>query len=142
MNVLGACKDCPGKVLRCEEKSHYLLQQMTAETVHRAAAAHHAQQVMISSLMSENAAFKAALVPGHITIKYPNGNIYSGEVDASGAKHGRGTLEYAGSDHYYSGQWVQNMMEGVGTCKSAAKTSHGTWRDGKKHGLFHEVYSS
>eukprot|EP01034_Spumella_vulgaris_P000503 gene503-673_t len=115
MNVFGSCKDCPGIVMRRDEALHYITQATNTDNIQQSGAKQNEIKQALANVSTELQVMKAAVVPGHTTFKYLSGSIYSGEVDASGAKHGLGTLQDAGSDHYYyTGQWVHNVRQGHG----------------------------
>eukprot|EP01034_Spumella_vulgaris_P034343 gene34343-42356_t len=63
-------------------------------------------------------------------------------MNSSGAKHGLGTLQYAGSDHFYTGQWVQNVKQGSGLEVSAQGRYAGDFVEGKRHGHGTMTYSN
>jgi len=100
LNVLGACKDCSGQVMRRDEGLHYATNKVSVSTIHEAAE-------RFTTIPAENKKFVEAVMPGHASFKVENGDVYSGEVDATGAMHGLGTLQRADSDYYYTGQWIQ-----------------------------------
>ena len=70
---------------------------------------------------------------GQGTIRYENGDRYSGEW-RNDLMHGQGDYHYANGDSY-SGQWKDDAFHGRGTYifKSGSRYVGG-WRDDKKHG--------
>mmetsp|Transcript_19954 Transcript_19954/g.44294 ORF Transcript_19954/g.44294 Transcript_19954/m.44294 type:complete len:300 (-) Transcript_19954:610-1509(-) len=73
--------------------------------------------------------------------RLPDGSVYKGEVDASGQKHGEGTLTTT-SGAVYSGSFRDDKKEGFGKCTSPSKTSKGSlgsvyeghWSGDAQHG--------
>ena len=78
---------------------------------------------------------------GHIALatdvqlkQYSNGGIYEGEF-LNGKQHGQG--KYISADGYeYSGQWVNGIIEGLGTAKySDGSIYTGSFIGGKPTGI-------
>ena len=77
------------------------------------------------------------------TIRFKNGNLYKGDVDAEGQPNGRGHMDYNLNGYYaeYDGEWKHGMRCGKGLYSQFSKggRSHsyeydGTWLDDREHG--------
>ncbi|KAL7544372.1 hypothetical protein ACHAWF_007755 [Thalassiosira exigua] len=68
-----------------------------------------------------------------------NGGEYFGSFNKRGQKHGEGTMKYDNGNEY-SGQWKDNKRDGKGTTKyKSGNVYTGIWKTGKRHGfgVFH-----
>ncbi len=91
--------------------------------------------------------------PARVRAEYPNGDVYVGDVDGNGLKHGKGTYTYAvpavredpndpesevkqeASSYSYTGEWANNKRSGVGKIVYPNGDSyHGQWLNGLRHG--------
>ena len=91
--------------------------------------------------------------PCRARAEYPNGDVYVGEFDEAGNKHGRGVYTYhvpavredpadpdseikvEATSYSYDGEWVDNERSGVGKMVYAnGDTYHGQWEHGQRHG--------
>jgi hypothetical protein len=76
--------------------------------------------------------------------EYSNGTVYEGHwmlLNNHKVKHGEGVLLHAGATSHekgneeYSGNWVNDKMEGYGVYKYTSGAIYsGEWRNGKQHG--------
>ena len=50
------------------------------------------------------------------TLRFPNGDVYKGEVNADGKPHGHGTMDYKLNGYYatYKGEWENGQRSGKG----------------------------
>jgi len=79
-------------------------------------------------------AFRDGSPVGQVTVNYPGGHKYMGELSADGHRSGRGTMIYA-SGSQYVGEWSSSRYNGQGTVTYATGTTYiGEWRDGKPDG--------
>eukprot|EP01034_Spumella_vulgaris_P027390 gene27390-34098_t len=85
---------------------------MNGEVVTGVVSGYQAARAMIPVVTAELKVFKAAIVPGHSVVRSFT----------------------AGSDHYYSGQWVQNVQDGHGVEVNAVGIYSGGFVEGKRHG--------
>jgi hypothetical protein len=61
---------------------------------------------------------------------------YSGELNASGQRHGKGVMLYSESGDVYTGEWLNDRPEGFGRKHfSNGDTYVGGWKGGVEHGL-------
>ena len=58
--------------------------------------------------------------------------VYEGNF-LNGKKHGEGKFYYA-DDHYYHGQWANDMKEGTGVYNCPDGLYNGDWKGNLKHG--------
>ena len=91
--------------------------------------------------------------PCRARAEYPNGDVYVGDFDEEGQKHGQGTYTYAvpavredpedpdsevvteASSYSYTGGWADNQRSGVGKMTYPNGDSyHGQWLNGLRHG--------
>lgn len=68
------------------------------------------------------------------TIRYPNGNVYVGEL-RDGRPHGYGKMRYAGGETY-TGEWSAGARHGWGIRTAAGDKYAGEWHEGKALGLW------
>ena len=78
------------------------------------------------------------------TFKYPNGNVYTGEVNDAGQPHGRGHMDYKISGYIaeYDGMWENGVRSGKGhyhkfSTGGGARYSYdydGDWLSDLQHG--------
>ncbi len=78
------------------------------------------------------------------TIRFKNGDVYKGVVDADGLPHGRGSMDYNLNGYYgeYKGEWEHGKRHGQGhyyqfSKGGGARHSYeykGEWLDDKEHG--------
>lgn len=72
-------------------------------------------------------------IVGNITAKYPNGDIYIGQIE-NNIKNGFGTIEFANGTKYV-GNWANDRMNGEGTYYVSAKEKYkGHFREGMYDG--------
>jgi hypothetical protein len=75
------------------------------------------------------------------TVEYSNGDVYVGELDSNGQRHGLGTMTYALSDDgdddvlSYTGSWSLGLHNGHGKKVWLDDLWYeGEWKDGMMHG--------
>lgn len=69
------------------------------------------------------------------TIRYPNGDIYIGQIDETGVPHGQGTYTWADGSRYV-GTWMFGYKEGFGVYEDLTGYSYrGEWRRSEKSGF-------
>lgn len=64
-------------------------------------------------------------------MKYKNGSLYKGEF-LRGKKDGTGTLTKTSVDYSYTGEWVNNLIAGLGELAQDGLTYRGEFEGGKK----------
>lgn len=86
---------------------------------------------------------QAELVKNPKTIKFPNGDVYKGDVNAEGLPHGGGHMEYNINGYYaqYDGMWENGKRSGYGHYHSMSKSARryvqdykGEWLEDMEHG--------
>lgn len=86
---------------------------------------------------------KGELVKDPKTIRFENGDVYKGDVNAEGKPHGNGHMDYSLNGYYaeYDGAWVDGKRQGYGHYRSVSKAARryvhdykGEWLDDKEHG--------
>lgn len=77
------------------------------------------------------------------TIKFENGDVYKGDVNAEGRPHGNGHMDYKLNGYWgeYDGAWVDGKRQGYGHYHSMSKGGRryvhdykGEWLDDQQHG--------
>lgn len=77
------------------------------------------------------------------TVRFENGDVYKGDVNAEGKPHGNGHMDYNENGYWaeYDGAWVDGKRQGYGhyhsMSKAARRYAHdykGEWLDDKQHG--------
>lgn len=61
----------------------------------------------LSSLTTHN-------LPQNNTVTFDNGDVYTGQLDTDGRRHGQGRCDYANSSGSYTGQWEADKPHGCG----------------------------
>lgn len=83
---------------------------------------------------------KAKMFYGGERIKYPNGNIYDGDIDENRVPYGEGTMIYpphanSVNGDVYEGNWENGQRSGRGTMTYAnGEVWVGIWQNGRKIG--------
>ena len=71
----------------------------------------------------------------HSSITYEDGSLYEGTLHPqSGLPHGEGMMKFSDGS-VYSGQWADDLREGVGTERCAGDEYKGGWHIDRKHGF-------
>jgi hypothetical protein len=69
------------------------------------------------------------------TIRYPNGDVYIGQVDETGVPHGEGEYTWADGSRYV-GSWRFGFKEGFGVYEDLSGYRYrGEWRRSEKWGF-------
>ena len=58
---------------------------------------------------------------------YPEGDIYEGDLNETGERHGNGKYTYKSSGDIYEGSWRENLKNGTGSFKGEKYE----WKDDK-----------
>lgn len=96
-------------------KGHIELGKMVAQYGFLSYAADIANGKVDAVLCEKSNGFKYnGKLTGYAEIKYPTGNTYVGNV-VNGVRHGAGTFKWTYYGAYYTGQWANDDMNGIGT---------------------------
>ena len=76
------------------------------------------------------------------TIKYPNGDVYIGEVNNGNKRHGKGKMTYKRAGMVYEGEWKNGLYYGKGKkTYGNGDWYKGGWKDGYQHGQGKYTYA-